>query len=192
LWPSAGGRPYPHQELAHGGRRPCHLGLELVVGEARVAEEARAFLAQLQDVGRNRAVVCLPAVGAACRPGLEGTLAQRALRTELKKRHDQRPRQRDDRARTTALRTRGACGGHDEIGKTLQIILGKVHEPCALVGEHVLREGRRKLGKPRLDCAEPIAPLALNLGAGADEHAPVKRQDTHLLSRQAKGVAPEP
>ena len=164
LGPRAGGRPDLHQQVAHPVGAAGHLGLQLVGGKTVITQERGALLAQRQDLGRDGAVVGLAAIGPARHPGAIGPFAQIATQRELQEGHDQRARQGHDRACGLFLLPRRAGGGGDETGQPLQILLGQVHEPVALVRQQVLGEFGTQHRQPRLDVLHPRLGLPAERG----------------------------
>ena len=187
-----GGCPDLHQQIAHGVGRARHLGFQLVVGEAVVAQQGRAFGPQGQRFRRQRAVVGGAAVHAARGPGGIGALPQVAAGRELQEGHDQRPRQGDDRSTVTARLARRAGGVDDEIRQAGQVILRQRHEPVAFVRQQVLREFGPQHRQPRLHRRQPVGGGPLQLRPLPHEAAPGQHQHAGLFVGQVQIVAALP
>ena len=188
----AGRSPDPHQKIAHRTRRLRHLGFQLVGGETVIAEKLCAFLPQLQDLCRQRAVVGLAPVCPTRDPGAPGGFAQVAAGGELQERHDQRPAERQDMPLPPALCRGGTGGGDDETGQAFKVGLLKRQEPVAFIGQKVLAELRGQNRQPFLDLCHPLAPGLVQRRTGANEHAAVKLKHPALFVGQGQRVLPVP
>ena len=188
----AGGAPDAHQQRAHGLGRAGHLGLELVVGEGLEAQEPGALLAQRQDLGRDGAVVGLPAAHPPRGPRAPRPLARGSVGRELQERDDEGARERDHGAVLAALAPRGLGGGHHEARQAVAGVLGQGHGPGPLVGQEVLREAGAEHRQPLLDGGQPLAVLAFQRRAGAPEVAARLAQHGRLLGREVERLAALP
>ena len=111
--------------------------------------QSRQFVAQREDLPRDRTIVVLAIVLATAGPRLERLLAQVASLREREKRHDQRTRQRDHGAGAVAPLLRGrACRGAHVLGQAGHVALVLQRQPVVrFVGQDVLAEARRQRGK---------------------------------------------
>ena len=155
--------------------------------EARIAEQARALVAQRGQFGDHRLVVGLAAIVAARDPGAERLLAQFAAGGELQERFDAGAAERHRvLAFQPALLGGAARGRLGEVRQAGEIALAERHHVGLLVGEHVLPEGRAEARQPLADLLEPLFRRRVEPRAGPAEHRVVALQHARLLGRQAE------
>ncbi len=183
--------PHLGQQLRDGCRGARHAVDQRVVRIVAIAMQSRQFVAQREDLPRDRTIVVLAIVLATAGPRLERLLAQVASLREREKRHDQRTRQRDHGAGAVAPLLRGrACRGAHVLGQAGHVALVLQRQPVVrFVGQDVLAEARRQrgktldngraagpgfLGKPRAGTFE-IKMYALATAAVVPRRGPVRR-----------------
>ena len=161
--------PDPHQKVAHRSGCFGHFGFQFVVGETGVAQQRRAFMAQVQNFGGDGAIVGLAATRTARSPGDKCLFTQVAARRELQERHDQRPRGGDDRRLGAFLGPRRARRIDDKTWQPVKVTLVQRHEPVALVGQKVLGKRGAQDRQPGFDCLQSFGSLAFQLRTGTHE-----------------------
>ena len=184
--------PDLHQQVPHCFGRLGHFGFQLVIGEAVIAQQLRAFVTQGQNFGGVAPVVGLAPVGTAGDPGFIGFLSQVPAGRELQKRHDQRAVESDGGTGAVAFLTGGAGGGFHELGQARQVVFRQVHEPFPFIRQKILAEGGAQSCKARFDGSQASGPVSGQRRAGANEPPPRQHQHTCLLLAQTQRIASAP
>ena len=180
-------RPDGLQQIERGVRRLRHCVGQAKMGEARIAEEARALGAQADHFGGDGAIVRFAAILAARGPGAEGFFAQIAPRRELQERLDAGARKRDAIFARMAALGRRARGAFDEkIRQALEIARVQEQQEGFFVGQHILAELRAKARQPLGDLGEARLLLRRKPRAGAREVSMVAFEHARLLFIQTE------
>ena len=157
-------RPHPVEKSAHGLGRFRHCVVELVSGEILIAEQPRAFVAQLEDFDDDGAIICISAVLAPARPGAEGRLAQIAPSRALQKDLDRGARERDAIfAAGAALGGKRGGRGAKTLRKPVERVFVEQQQERGFIGQHILRKSGAELGEPSRrspSCARADRPRA--------------------------------
>ncbi len=187
-----GGLPDLHQQIAHGVGRLGHLRLELVIGEAVVAQQRRTFVAQRQRLGSDGAVVRLAAIRAARLPCAESAVSRRSRRGLNCRNGVISDRDSVTTGPPASFSSPAArAASTTKSGKPVQIAFAQLHEPAALIGQQVLGKLRAQHGQAALDLLHPrlVRPCrarrlrAQNRDVSASARAPAPRVRSSVIAR---------
>jgi hypothetical protein len=179
-------RPHGVEQPARRVPTPGHGVGEHVIGEARIAEQARLLGAQRDHLG-DQTVVVVGAAVAARDPGGEQLLTQVAPSGELQERLDVRTSKGDGVAAGIPAPFGGALRRRaHELRQAREIIRRERQGVALLVGQHVLAEGRPEGGKALHDLGEPPLAAFIEAGAGAAERDVIALQHALLLRRKSE------